>query len=607
MPVIESIGFREPLVTTGELSTVGPSGTVDGNRLEMTANVRNPEGTPLEGKIEFEVTGIGGKVIFGRSEAVTLAPNAVTEARQTVDTTGWAWHPDGGPNPLVDVKVTLVVAAGASSNSAELPVRPKPLVLVHGLYSGPETWRAYFGPNNFPGIAHPTWRAWAVGDGQVPGQLNTDPLDKSSLTLAQDAAQVQMYVEGVRAATNASHVDMVSHSMGGVIARQYVHDHVVNAPDEKPVVSHLILMGVPNLGSPCADQLSVILGNVGRLTAPAWELRGLSMESFNTNVSNRKGVAFSTLVGDSYPNTCLDPDMRGDLYVGLESARWDVADTETHKMVHTDMPKSPEAFGFIEKRVIVPAKPVIEQTGYIDVLSTRRPSLGASSLGVPSRPPIARASAKKKAGSCPAAVRPIEIKTSDFKQLKASGKAKIAIPVSAAKRLDVLLTAPYSVGAELRDPAGKVRASSAADPSLVGGGSRTLSVASPRAGTWQLQVTQTAAEPTAVVVGTTTTGGKEKLIAKATRTKKDELIVIAKASASKRPVRGLQVTGKVLAFGLKTQKLTLRDDGRTGDRKAGDGAYAGRLKKAPKQSVMIAVTARGKSFASSSVVSLCAK
>jgi triacylglycerol esterase/lipase EstA (alpha/beta hydrolase family) len=58
----------------------------------------------------------------------------------------------------------------------------------------------------------------------------------------------------VRDQTGAWHVDLVARSMGGLISRQYIDSLMpADPPDGRPVVSHLVMLGTPNEGSPCAQ------------------------------------------------------------------------------------------------------------------------------------------------------------------------------------------------------------------------------------------------------------------------------------------------------------------------------------------------------------------
>ena len=47
-------------------------------------------------------------------------------------------------------------------------------------------------------------------------------------------------------------MDLVVHSMGGLISRQYLHSIAPSDPDKRPVVDHLVMLGTPNMGSQCA-------------------------------------------------------------------------------------------------------------------------------------------------------------------------------------------------------------------------------------------------------------------------------------------------------------------------------------------------------------------
>ena len=181
------------------------------------------------------------------------------------------------------------------------------------------------------------------------------------------------------------------------------------------------------------------------------------------------------------------------------------------------------------------------------------------------------------------------------------------IPVSKARRIDVNLIAPFTVAAVLRDPAGKVRASSAADPAQAEGWLRTLTAKRARAGKWRLQLSQTAGTATRVAAITQLAGGSQKLRVSAKRGKRGTLVISAKATKGKRAARGLRVSARIAAAGAKTRKLALRDAGRSGDRKGRDGVYTGTLKPAPADAVVIAARGKGKGFSASSVTSFCGR
>ena len=123
-----------------------------------------------------------------------------------------------------------------------------PVVLVHGLLSNAATWTAYTRSGGL--LARTGLHGFAVGDGQAPGALNTGNLAQptaATLPLRANAAQLAQYIAGVRRATGAEMVDLVAHSMGGLIARFYI-DRLMDGRD----VAQLLTLGTPHGGSDCA-------------------------------------------------------------------------------------------------------------------------------------------------------------------------------------------------------------------------------------------------------------------------------------------------------------------------------------------------------------------
>jgi alpha-beta hydrolase superfamily lysophospholipase len=63
-------------------------------------------------------------------------------------------------------------------------------------------------------------RVFAVGDGQGDGRMDTDPQTGNSI--AQNATEEALYIKSIRERLDAAHVDLVVHSMGGLISRYYI-------------------------------------------------------------------------------------------------------------------------------------------------------------------------------------------------------------------------------------------------------------------------------------------------------------------------------------------------------------------------------------------------
>lgn len=91
---------------------------------------------------------------------------------------------------------------------------PRPVVLVHGTFAnGSVNWLAAA-----PALAARGYCVFALTYGEMPGV----PLLRAIAPVAQSAAQLATFVDGVLAATGASQVDIVGHSQGGMMPRYYL-------------------------------------------------------------------------------------------------------------------------------------------------------------------------------------------------------------------------------------------------------------------------------------------------------------------------------------------------------------------------------------------------
>ena len=206
------------------------------------------------------------------------------------------------------VVATTVAATGVLPNQVSAhPAEPAdatagglPVVLVHGLNSNARVWQDYTGERGF--LASIGRRGFAVGDGQAPGVLDmgdwTTPTARTN-TIAENAAILAAYIDGVRALTGAEYVDLVAHSMGGLVARYYI-DHLMGERD----VARLVMLGTPNEGSDCAN-LPAALG----IGIPATlELRPSYLSQvFNRTVTDRNGVPFYVLAGTNVTDPVRSP------------------------------------------------------------------------------------------------------------------------------------------------------------------------------------------------------------------------------------------------------------------------------------------------------------
>ena len=213
---------------------------------------------------------------------------------------GWHWDSNGKPPPN-----RVVYATNANGNviagSDPITIKPRPVVMVHGFISNPETWSSYLGADGF--LASMGLQGFAVGDGQVPGKLNTgeifDPTGRTN-TIAQNAEILRRYIDGVKQKTGAQRVDLLVHSMGGMISRYYI-DRVMQERD----VAQLIMLGSPMGGSDCA----VLPAALGFYLPASIEIRESYMRGvFNQQITHRRGIEFHDLGGiainDAFASPC---------------------------------------------------------------------------------------------------------------------------------------------------------------------------------------------------------------------------------------------------------------------------------------------------------------
>jgi pimeloyl-ACP methyl ester carboxylesterase len=253
---------------------------------------------------------------------------------------GWYWGPDGVAS--AQRTVMAVVDSSAVEASAVIEVAPRPVVLVHGFNSDYTAWANYLGPQGY--LASIGLPAYAVGDGQAAGVMNTgsftEPTRRTN-TLLQNAGILQGYIAGVKQQTGAEMVDLLVHSMGGMISRVYI-DRLMGEGEMRDV-AQLIMLGTPHLGSDCAN-LPVALG---WYMPAALEIRSsYARQILNSQFTHRKGVAFFELAGDPILKPVGSPctDVPSDIVVSLESAAGIPVELSKLSFLHIELNTSPDVF-----------------------------------------------------------------------------------------------------------------------------------------------------------------------------------------------------------------------------------------------------------------------
>jgi triacylglycerol esterase/lipase EstA (alpha/beta hydrolase family) len=139
-----------------------------------------------------------------------------------------------------------VAPPGANDwNCKPTAAHPRPVVLVHGTWENAYDNFAYLSPR----VKQAGFCVFTFNYGQsnvveggglgavLPGANGTD-------YIADSAKQLSVFVDRVLAATNASKVDVIAHSQGGAMSRQYLKFEGGAAK-----VAHLVTLGATNHGT----------------------------------------------------------------------------------------------------------------------------------------------------------------------------------------------------------------------------------------------------------------------------------------------------------------------------------------------------------------------
>ncbi|SEH17211.1 Putative serine esterase [Sphingopyxis sp. YR583] len=428
-------------------------GTIDGNLVRLTAIVANDGPDEKAATVKFRDTYKGDKWDGAKPDgllgelSVSVPGGEQREVQFEWDSSGFSWFDDGRPRLVQRIKAEVEDRGKKIDDmTRNLKVAPKPIVLVHGLWSN---WRAWETWQNILTTSHSyDWKAFPVGERPEHGRMNTgEELGNfgPTNTIAQNAVELGNYVRYAQKDRNAWHVDLVAHSMGGLISRRYIHATMPTYPDGKPQVSHLVMLGTPNMGSRCADLLSVPLETAGRSMDALRELRPSVVEGFNAENSNRKGVPFSILVGNPLPPACYMLSLN-DGVVAVPSAKWTITDSETQAILHTSMTGTGPFSSFVQPRVALgPGK---------QASGDQSARAAATSARAPARIMITGVEGDKSAAP------------SDFSKvlMLAPGQTlDVSIPVKNASNFGLTFVAANTVSATLIDDTGAVAGANLTD------------------------------------------------------------------------------------------------------------------------------------------------
>jgi pimeloyl-ACP methyl ester carboxylesterase len=313
------------------LSVLTPDGATishiaDGDTVKLRLQLSRP--TAQAASIEFLLAGNATPI----AACVIAAGDSHCETAE-LTTLGWYWDDGGTPLP------TRLLQTSDQSAAMPITIAPRPVVFVHGFGATWEAWQFYLGENGY--LARVGIRGYAVGDGQADGRMNTGNLLEPALptnTIAENAAIVGQYIEQVKAETGASYVDLVAHSMGGLISRYYI----ARVMEERDV-AQLIMLGSPQQGTACANLPASL-----NLHLPATlELRpDYVRDIFNQQITERHGVPFYILAGTPILSENQSPctAVPSDIVISRGSAGGITATISEMPVLHTDLNTSEAVF-----------------------------------------------------------------------------------------------------------------------------------------------------------------------------------------------------------------------------------------------------------------------
>ncbi len=310
---------------------------VDGNSIRLRIHLEEAASRLIQ--VDFELDR-PGYIVVG---CTVLAGDKGCQS-QPFRSLGWFW----GPTSTASAMHTVLASVDGIplEANASIGVAPRPVVLVYGFISNYQAWSNYLGPQGYlAGIGVP---GYAVGDGQVPGVLNTGDITaptRRTNTIAQNAAVLQEYISGVKRQTGAEMVDLLGHSMGGMISRYYI-DRLMgenNLSASGRDVAQLIMLGTPHLGSDCAN-LPIALG---WYMPAALEIRSsYARQILNPQIYRHKGVPFFELAGDPIVEPVGSPctGVPSDIVVSLDSASGVPGELSKIGLMHSELNTSEKVF-----------------------------------------------------------------------------------------------------------------------------------------------------------------------------------------------------------------------------------------------------------------------
>jgi hypothetical protein len=288
--------------TWKEIKSENNDYTIDGNDVKIVATIVNLSGAQKSATVNFKDLTDNKDLLQGNVPA-SFAPHEEKQVEYVWDTSGYAWKEAEPENYAVNSR-RIQVRIPDDQKIEFVFVYPKPVVLIPGMWSKPEKFEylaSYFKNQNVP---------WVIV--VPPVYINR--------TAVSNAQIIDKAVREIQEKENAWHVDLVAHSTGGLAARAYVDSLMPTQFDNRPTALHLVMIGTPNLGTPCASGGdNIITKNFNRGAEAFGEISHENMLTFNETVTRRNGTRFMAVASKAISPTCR-LDEPGDGVVPVISA-----------------------------------------------------------------------------------------------------------------------------------------------------------------------------------------------------------------------------------------------------------------------------------------------
>jgi pimeloyl-ACP methyl ester carboxylesterase len=465
---------------------------------------------------------------------------------------------------------------------------PRPVVLVHGIFSGPSTWSFWETGLNALGIPN-----YAITLDPTPVTINT---------IQDNANSIAMEVATLRQRWGVDKVNLLCHSKGGLDSR-----HFVGVIDSNNSVEKLIQIGTPNAGSPLVDyvvlgsfllppQVSVPINLVGLDRLPGGYQLSLSYMNliYNPFISQRnRKVKYTALAGDyKFCDSLICSELPADIIFAIlmvGSSDLVVPVSSVHSLSYTESLLF-RSTGDNKQAVHAtpPGLDFISQTGSQTIFDALIPRLLE-----PGKREDSRASNQVNQAAAPVSVSGISA-TGSIVGTTSQGQLRThTIPIDQATspmlftmlypsgNLDMALISPSGQRFDATTIAGNPNVSRT-DQAILGGRMEVYSFTNPQVGIWTVEVTAPSVVEKSGESAYQISGWMQnpaiKFIGSAENLyihKGDRLRLLGTLTNNGAPITGSTVTTKIVLPDNTNQMVALHDDGLTGDATANDGIYTG--------------------------------